>query len=179
MRNWLLVVICPIAICFIFKSLINMTHTLTDLTFVPCKSSLLKQKCWKCIASSAHKNGAFSRPEWRPVHHLWIQTAVTRTKRHWVLVMSGGLNELVSGRRCWFNTGALLWQALQYLARWVDRKRNITLTAAAYCLHCMWPFSDRNSCSDLLKTQKNKWPTRVLVTKKVCWMFIHWLHEKS
>lgn len=45
---------------------------------------------------------------WTAVHHLQIQTAASGTQWHWVPVAPGGLNEFVSGRRCWLNTGALL-----------------------------------------------------------------------
>lgn len=90
------------------KNLISFTRNWPLISF------LTKPACWNiqnCIASSAQKKLSLQLSEWRPVHHLWIQTAVGRTERHWVLVMPGGLNELVSGRRCWLNTGALLWQS--------------------------------------------------------------------
>lgn len=66
------------------------------------------------IQSDPHPHGEKSSrqpSEWTAVLHLQTQTAEGGAQHHWVPVVPGGLNEFISGRRCWLNAGAPLWQA--------------------------------------------------------------------
>lgn len=66
------------------------------------------------IQSDPYPRGEKSRRqplERNAVYHLQTQTAAGGAQHHWLSVVPGGLNEFISGRRCWLNTGAPLWQA--------------------------------------------------------------------
>lgn len=121
-------------------------------------------------------NEAFSSRAWRPAHHLWIQTAVSRTDRHWVPVLPASLNELVSGRRCWLNTGALLWQALycsQVGGHGGTYQTNTSSQQLNACSVCD-PFFRQKSCCDLFKIPSYTWRKKAV---KMAWLSNYWVKD--
>lgn len=76
---------------------------------------------------------------WTAVHHLQIQTAASGTQWHWVPVAPGGLNEFVSGRRCWLNTGALLSVFSQVGGQTGGRGVNNSSLLPALCMTFFFP----------------------------------------